>query len=87
MPKGHSTYETRLKEVEEHSNKLHLDLLEQYARMQASEKITDELLTRLQSLELRFKDYRVSTADTAVQNVNMTYKPQFEKWPGNGSQP
>jgi hypothetical protein len=64
MPKGHSTYETRLK---------------------ATEALCDELLTRLQFLELRFKDYRVSTADTAVQNANMTYKPQFEKWPGNGS--
>ena len=54
-------------------------------RIEALEKLTDELLLRLQSLELRFKDYRESTADVAEKNRHMAYQPQFEKWPGNGS--
>jgi hypothetical protein len=49
-------------------------------------KLTDEILLRLQSLELRFKDYRVEVErQIPTLSADMSYKPQFEKWPGNGA--
>ena len=82
MPKGHSLLETEVKKLRV-DTQLFQDASQE--RIADLEKLTDELLVRLQSLEHRFKDYRVSTADVAVQNANMSYKPVFDKWPSNGS--
>jgi hypothetical protein len=84
MPKGHSLLETEVKKLRV-DTQLFQDASQE--RIADLEKLTDELLVRLQSLEHRFKDYRVSTADTAVRNTDLSYKPAFDKWPGNGSQP
>ena len=50
-------------------------------RIAVLEKLTGELLTRLEALELRFKDYRIAQANNAKVLEVMDYKPQFEHWP------
>ena len=50
-------------------------------RIAALEALTGELLTRLEALELRFKDYRIAQSATAQRLEVMDYKPQFERWP------
>jgi len=78
---GRPPLEPRIAAIEL-TNRAHQSWTEDVAlRLMAAEKLTAELLDRLQSLELRFKDYRTAQASNAQALATMSYKPQFEHWP------
>jgi hypothetical protein len=79
---GRPPLEPRIAAIEL-TNKAHQSWTEDIAlKLLAIDKLNAELLERLQSLELRFKDYRIAQSQTAQQLETMAYKPLFEHWPG-----